>query len=141
MTPMYGTGIRWRTILPIRLSDASHRLPTPTALVSTISSLTLRAAAAVGCLLTAVAAHAQQQPVDTAAQRSTAHAVPVPSATAARKDGPIRIDGHIDEAAWAKATPISEMTQIDPDEGKPATRRSDIRFLYDDEALYVSARL
>ena len=106
-----------------------------------LSLVPLRACVAVGFLFVTVAAHAQQQPVDAVAQRSTAHAVPVPSATAARRTGPIRIDGHVDEDAWSKATPISEMTQIDPDEGKPATQRSDIRFVYDDEALYVSARL
>jgi len=95
----------------------------------------------VGLCLPVAVADAQMQGADSLAQRSTAHAIPVPSATAARKDGVIRIDGHIDEAAWAKATPLSKMTQIDPEEGKPATQRSDIRFLYDDEALYVSARL
>ena len=106
-----------------------------------LSSLPQGACAAVGLLFLAVAARAQELSVDTLAQRSTAHAIPVPSAVAVLREGPIHIDGHIDEAAWAKATPITELTQIDPDEGKPATQRSDIRFLYDDEALYVSARM
>ena len=116
------------------------KLPTPTALVRTLFC-SLRLCLVAGLLLHPALGMAQRQADDTTAQRATAHAVSVPSATAVRRDGPIRIDGHIDEVAWSKATPLSEMTQIDPEEGKPATQRSDIRFLYDDEALYVSARL
>jgi hypothetical protein len=32
-------------------------------------------------------------------------------------------------------------TQHDPNEGKPATERTEIRILYDDEAIYVAARM
>ena len=51
------------------------------------------------------------------------------------------IDGKLDEEAWARATPITKFTQIDPDEGKPATERTEVRFLYDDGALYVAGRM
>jgi hypothetical protein len=47
-----------------------------------------------------------------------------------------RIDGVLDEAEWRSAVPATEFIQRDPDEGKPATERSEIRVLYDDEALY-----
>src|SRR4029078_4281865 len=40
-----------------------------------------------------------------------------------------------------KATPITEVTQIDPEEGKPGTQRTEVRFLYDNEALYVGGRM
>ena len=69
------------------------------------------------------------------------HTVPVPSATAVPKTGHITIDGRLDEDAWSKATPITEFTQVDPKEGEPATQRTEVRFLYDDEALYVGARM
>src|SRR5437763_16309719 len=69
------------------------------------------------------------------------HQVPVPSATAARRTGPIVLDAKLDEAAWAAATPITEFLQTDPDEGKPATQRTEVRFLYDDDALYVGAKM
>lgn len=69
------------------------------------------------------------------------HVVPVPAATAARRTTPIVLDAKLDEDAWKAATPITELRQIDPDEGKPATQRSEFRFLFDDDALYVGAKL
>ncbi|HKN66154.1 MAG TPA: carbohydrate binding family 9 domain-containing protein, partial [Gemmatimonadaceae bacterium] len=69
------------------------------------------------------------------------HTVAVPSAMAARLRGRILLDGVLDEAAWAAARPITEFTQTDPDEGKPASERSEVRFLFDDDALYIGAHL
>jgi hypothetical protein len=83
---------------------------------------------------------AAQSTGDTSLTRQT-HAVPVPSATATFRQGPVVIDGKLDEEAWTKAVPITEFRQIDPDEGKPASQRTDVRFLYDDDALYVAARM
>jgi hypothetical protein len=67
--------------------------------------------------------------------------IPVPTATATRRTGPITIDGHIDEEAWKSATAVTDFTQTDPEEGKPATHRTEVRFLFDDDALYVAARM
>src|SRR5690348_2010268 len=67
------------------------------------------------------------------------HSVPVPSAVAAPVRGHIVLDGKLDEAAWALARPITEFTQLDPDEGKPASEKSEVRFLFDADALYVGA--
>jgi hypothetical protein len=64
-----------------------------------------------------------------------------PTATAVRAAAAIHVDGHLDEAAWAAATPVTEFTQYDPDEGKPASEATEARILYDDEALYVGVRL
>jgi hypothetical protein len=48
-----------------------------------------------------------------------------------------QLDGKLDEDAW-KLTPVaSNFIQKDPDEGKPASERTAVRVLYDDEALYV----
>ena len=69
------------------------------------------------------------------------HAVAVPSATAARRTSPIALDGRLDDAAWSTATPVTQFTQVDPDEGQPATERTEMRFLFDDGALYVGARM
>ena len=69
------------------------------------------------------------------------HTVAVPSAMAVHRDGPVVLDAKLDEAAWAAATPITEFRQIDPDEGKPASQRTEVRFLYDDDALYVGAKM
>src|SRR5207302_10375543 len=69
------------------------------------------------------------------------HTIPVPSATAARRTSAIVLDGRLDESAWKDATPITEFTQFDPEEGKPASERTEVRFLFDDDALYVGARM
>jgi hypothetical protein len=60
---------------------------------------------------------------------------------AARAAQPPVIDGRLNDEAWASAQPIADFTQRDPDEGKAPTERTEIRFLYDDAALYVAARM
>jgi hypothetical protein len=81
-----------------------------------------------------------QQVADSTRVRSM-HAVPVPTAVAAPKLGPIAVDGRLDEDAWTKATPVTDFTQVDPEEGKPQTQRTEVRFVYDGDALYVGARM
>jgi uncharacterized protein DUF5916/cellulose/xylan binding protein with CBM9 domain len=80
-------------------------------------------------------------PAALAAQRSSVHPVPPPVANAVRRDGAIEIDGKIDEAAWARATPITDFRQSQPNEGAPASMPTEVRVLYDDEALYIGARM
>jgi hypothetical protein len=69
------------------------------------------------------------------------HAVPVPSTIAAPRLGTIVLDGRLDDDAWSKAIPVTSFTQIDPEEGKPASQRTEVRFVYDEDALYVGARM
>jgi len=66
---------------------------------------------------------------------------PRPVAHAALRQGEVTIDGRIDEAAWAAATPITDLSQSTPEEGKPASQRTEIRILYDASALYIAARM
>jgi len=47
------------------------------------------------------------------------------------------VDGHVDEAVWGQAEPFSAFIQQWPDEGQPATERTEIRFLLDRENLYI----
>ena len=42
---------------------------------------------------------------------------------------------------WAGAPVVTDLLQRDPEEGKPATERTEIRVAYDDNALYIGARL
>ena len=72
---------------------------------------------------------------------SAGHTVPVPSARAARRSTAITLDGNLDDAAWQAATPVTEFTQTDPTEGQPATQRTEMRFLFDEGALYVGAKM
>ncbi len=66
---------------------------------------------------------------------------PRPTATIQRSPGPIQVDGRLDEPAWAAAEVISDFVQQRPDDGRPATERTEVRLLYDDEFLYVGAEL
>jgi hypothetical protein len=63
----------------------------------------------------------------------------LPSATAVRTDQPIEVDGNLNEPIWMSATPANEFWQYDPDEGLLYPERTEVRFLYDDDALYVGA--
>ena len=64
-----------------------------------------------------------------------------PVATALRVTAPPRIDGVLDDAAWASAAVSTGFRRDVPSDGKPATENSEIRVVYDDHALYVGARL
>ncbi len=63
-----------------------------------------------------------------------------PGAVAARRSGAIQIDGKLDEAAWNVATPITDFRQYDPNEGQPASEKTEVRILIDDDAVYVGWR-
>lgn len=77
-----------------------------------------------------------------AAQKTTrSQNDPRPVARAALRQGEIAIDGRLDETAWASATPITELVQSFPDEGKPPTQRTELRILYDASAIYIGARM
>jgi hypothetical protein len=56
-------------------------------------------------------------------------------------DGGIRLDGRLDEGVWLTATPITDATQKAPTEGTPPTDPTELRFLFDGDALYVGARM
>ena len=60
-----------------------------------------------------------------------------PSATAIHVDTPPVLDGALDDAAWQNAQPLGGFTQADPAEGQPATEPTDVRIVFDDEAVYV----
>jgi hypothetical protein len=60
---------------------------------------------------------------------------------ASRTARPPVMDGQLSDEVWSQAQVMSDFTQIDPDEGQPATERTEVRVLYDDRALYVGVRL
>jgi hypothetical protein len=49
------------------------------------------------------------------------------------------IDGVLDDEAWRAAEVITDFIQSQPDPGRLAHERTEVRILYDDEALYVGA--
>ena len=86
-------------------------------------------------------AQSAQSPATAASTPNATHAIPVPSANAVRAAGPIAVDGKLDEAAWQNAQPITDFKQYDPHEGQPGTERTEVRFLFDDDALYIGAMM
>jgi hypothetical protein len=61
--------------------------------------------------------------------------------TASRADARIILDGRLDEAAWRSAQPADSFVQRAPREGAPTSERTEVRILFDDDALYVGATL
>ncbi|OGX83920.1 hypothetical protein BEN48_03155 [Hymenobacter glacialis] len=51
----------------------------------------------------------------------------------------MKIDGVLDEAAWAEAQPATDFVQQRPNPGVPEKHRTEVRVLYDDAAIYVGA--
>ena len=58
-----------------------------------------------------------------------------------RGTSPIRIDGRLGEEVWTAAPAATGFVQGEPIEGAPARHRTEVRVVYDEEALYVGARM
>ena len=84
------------------------------------------------CLILAAASPAGAQAI---------HPTPPPEVAAVRLPAPIALDGRLDEVVWRTAAPATGFLQSEPTEGEPATQRTEVRFAYDDDALYVGARM
>ena len=69
---------------------------------------------------------------------TTTRAADPPVAHAVRVTTPPRVDGSLDDEVWKQADPVTGFTQLDPEEGKPATQRTEIRIVYDDDAVYFA---
>jgi hypothetical protein len=53
----------------------------------------------------------------------------------------IRIDGRLDEPGWAQVNPITEFIQSEPDAGRPASQRTEVRIAVDGNYLYIGAEM
>ncbi|MDZ7781189.1 MAG: hypothetical protein U5R14_14835 [Gemmatimonadota bacterium] len=58
-----------------------------------------------------------------------------------RRSGPITLDGRLDEADWEEAPIATGFVQEEPFDGRAAMEETEVRVLYDDEAVYVGALL
>lgn len=52
-------------------------------------------------------------------------------------EGAIRVDGRLDEPAWARATPFDAFVEISPREGATPAETTEVRFLHDARTIYV----
>lgn len=81
-------------------------------------------------------------PAPAAAQRTDSTAAPPrPGVAAARLSTAVAVDGRLDEEAWQKAPVATGLRQFQPNEGAPESLATEVRFLFDDRALYVGARM
>ncbi|TFH01961.1 MAG: hypothetical protein E4H13_03450 [Calditrichales bacterium] len=58
-----------------------------------------------------------------------------------RATSAILVDGILNETVWSQKEGISNFTQRNPNEGQPATFKTEVHIFYDDEALYIGARM
>ena len=98
------------------------------------------AAFAAAVTLLVAAPVAAQQNTD-AATAPTGDTGLRPTLAARRVAEPPAIDGRLDDASWAAADVARDFVQFQPRPGAPASQRTEVRILYDDDALYVGARL
>ena len=59
----------------------------------------------------------------------------------ATRVGDLTVDGHLDEALYLEIEPETTFVQQEPLEGESATERTEVWVLYDEDNLYVSARM
>ena len=59
--------------------------------------------------------------------------------TAIRITEKINLDGLLEEPAWKLALPAKDFFSFEPRNGEPAIEPTEVRFLYDDDNLYVGA--
>lgn len=86
-------------------------------------------------LLSAAAPVAAQQaaPVAKASSVAQIHAQPVAVTP--------KLDGRLDDAIWQNAQWLSDFVQREPHEGQPATDRTEVAIFYDEDAIYIGARM
>jgi hypothetical protein len=59
---------------------------------------------------------------------------------ATRLAEPLQLDGRLDEAVFQTVPPLSDFIQQVPDEGKPATEKTEVWVLYDANNIYLAAK-
>ncbi len=86
-----------------------------------------------------MAAAALLAPAAGLAQDAATQEYPRPTVVAVRVSQRISLDGVLDEPAWSTAVPATDFYQVDPEEGRPASERTEVRIVYDSDNLYIGA--
>ena len=89
------------------------------------------------CLASLLAAVGWLSGSPSAAQQPDRARDATPVATAQRATGTIHVDGRLDEPDWERTPSIGPLTQREPLEGHGPTERTDVRILFDEQALYI----
>ena len=61
----------------------------------------------------------------------------IKSLNASRIKSPVHLDGSMREPVWETAVPITGFTQKELTEGAPATEKTEVRILYDEDNIYI----
>lgn len=69
-----------------------------------------------------------------------ARALERPCVAATPASGPIRVDGVLDEADWARAAPITALRRIEDREGEAPSESTEVRVLFDPAHVYFGFR-
>ena len=75
------------------------------------------------------------------AQGAPTSATPTKVVRVVRVESPPVVDGRLDEKVWQQANVITDFHQIRPGDGAEPSELTEVYLLYDDDALYVGARM
>ncbi|PCJ81302.1 MAG: hypothetical protein COA49_06205 [Bacteroidetes bacterium] len=53
----------------------------------------------------------------------------------------IVLDGVLNEEVWSKAVPATNFTQLSPNPGIAPSQKTEVKVIFDDEAIYIGARM
>lgn len=67
--------------------------------------------------------------------------VSVAQVNAIRLNAPVVLDGRLNEDVWRSTSPFTDFKQREPNQGTAPSERTEVWVAYDDEALYVAARM
>ena len=84
-----------------------------------------------GFLLSATLLEARQEPSTLLNGRRNISAVRLDTGES------IHLDGRLDEPGWQRALPAADFKQQEPDNGAPATERTEVRVVFDQHRLYL----
>ena len=91
------------------------------------------------CWLGMWASAARGQTPAAAAAPNAAQPAPKRQLQAVRISAPIKLDGALDEAVWQTAPVATQFYENEPTPGPVEKHPTEVRVLYDDDAIYVGA--
>jgi len=62
------------------------------------------------------------------------------SITAVRAETPLKVDGLLNDPAWQNARFQGQFTQREPEDGAPASEKTEVGFLYNEKNLYIGVK-
>lgn len=87
-----------------------------------------------------ISASAQESTSKDSATKSDNSARPAIQAFKLDTKSAIKLDGKLDETIWQRASVATGFTQRTPDDGDPATEKTEAQIIYTDDAIYVGIK-